>query len=71
MHLAIAELADFQARLAQLDGGAIGEGHGHRLVADPHLAFGGNAGNGHVLQLAAVDRLRHHAQALQQARMLG
>ncbi|MNF60774.1 hypothetical protein D3C84_423960 [compost metagenome] len=71
VHLAIAELADRKARLAQLDGGAIGEGHRYRLVTDPYLAFRLDAGDGHVLQLAAVDRFRHHAQAFQQPRVLG
>ncbi|MNP84182.1 hypothetical protein D3C76_1833810 [compost metagenome] len=64
MHRAIAELGDFQARLAQLDRRAVGEAHRYGLVADPHLAFGLDAGDRHVLQLAAVDRLGHHPQAL-------
>ena len=64
MQGAIAQLADLQPGLAQLDLKAIGQADGLRAIADPHLGFGGCAWVGHVLQLATVVRLAQHAQAL-------
>ncbi len=64
VHRAVAQLGDVQARLAQFHFGAVLEANRHRRVVDAHLAFRRHAGHGHVLELPAVDRLRHHAELL-------
>ncbi|MNH12075.1 hypothetical protein D3C79_716080 [compost metagenome] len=64
VHRTVTELADLQRWLAQLDLGAVLEGHRHRRVLDTDFAFGGDAGYGHVLELTAIDRLGHDAQLL-------
>ena len=65
MHRPIAQLADLQPGLAQLDLAAIGKRHHEVLVADAHAPLGGRTGYRHVLQLAAVDGFRDHAQTAQ------
>ena len=64
MHRAVTQLSDVQAGFAQLDFGAVLEADRNGGVIDPHFAFRGHAGYGHVLELAAVDRLRDHAELL-------
>ncbi|MNV53072.1 hypothetical protein D3C71_1451970 [compost metagenome] len=71
MHRAVAQLGDVQARFAQLDFGAVLEANRHGGVIDPHFAFGGHAGYGHVLELTAVDGLRHHAELFDDLGMRG
>lgn len=67
---AVAELADLQGRAAQLDLVAVREGDAVVVVGHADLAFRGHAGDGHVLQLGAVDRLRDHAQAFDHSRVV-
>ncbi|MNT33312.1 hypothetical protein D3C72_1692340 [compost metagenome] len=62
MHRAVAQLGDVQARFAQLDFGAVLEANRHGGVIDPHFAFGGHAGYGHVLELTTIDGLRHYTE---------
>src|SRR3546814_5999531 len=58
MHVTIGQVVQFDFRPTQLDLGAIGEAHLLGRIAQPYLAFRGDAGNRHVLQLAAVAWLR-------------
>ncbi|MNH09864.1 hypothetical protein D3C81_1113430 [compost metagenome] len=64
VHRTIAQLGDLQGRLAQFDLVAIFEGDGLAVVGHPYLAFRRYAGDRHVLQLGAVDRLRDYADSL-------
>ena len=62
VHRAVSELSDLQGRFTQLDLSTVLEPYGHRRVVDAHLAFRSDAGHGHVLELPAIHRLRHHAE---------
>ncbi|CAI8980838.1 hypothetical protein EMIT0347P_90035 [Pseudomonas sp. IT-347P] len=64
VHRAVTQLSDLQHRFAQFDFGAVLEANRHWRVVDAHLAFRGDAGHGHVLELATVHRLRDHADLL-------
>ena len=70
MQITVAQLADLQLRLAQFDLRTVLEAHRHALVGHPHLAFRGVTGDGHVLQLRAIDGFGHHAQALDLAQVV-
>src|SRR3546814_12604277 len=71
MHVTIGQVVQFDFRPAQLDLGAIGEAHLLGRIAQPYLAFRGDAGNRHVLQLAAVAWLRCDATFSDDFGMLG
>lgn len=62
---AIAEVAELQFWLTQLDFAAVGQGDAVRLPVQADSAFRCVAGDGHVLQLAAVGWFGDHTVALQ------
>ena len=70
VHRAVAEIGDAVGRLAQRDHVAAGQLHASLLVGDRHPRFAVLTGDGQILQLAAIGRLRHHGDAARRERGL-